>query len=266
MSFYPGGTSNFSNDPSVPTGDGTIDLANVQGLKVVDGQISVYNNTPGNKISSIELSAGTEAAGSPSCSLTCSVPESSVATNITLSRINFPRKKEPVDIIRIYEAKATDNYLIDNNVYVIGSLMPTVIGDSRVLDSAGPINLQYRYPRYGYISLHIGTSSTVNLTLEVLPPLGNTFVTFCDYNPTGSGLTRTFNVKGPDGTTYITITSTGLTRTDIVGILPESGATDISFDVISSPLSAAGSFTVPVAGVNKMKENAEKIRKGDYAF
>lgn len=265
MSFYPGGTSNFANDPSVPTGDGTIDLANVQGLKVVDGQISVYNNTPGKKLSSIELSAGTEAAGSPSCSLTCSQPPGSTP-NIVLSRINFPINTEPVDIIRIREPLTTDRSFIDNNVYVFGSLMPNVLGDSRVLDSAGPINLRYIYPRYKYISLHIGVSSTVNLTLEVLPPLGNTFVTFCDYNPTGSGLTRTFNIKGLDGTTYITITSPGLTRTDVVGILPESGATDVSFDVLTSPLTAAGSFTVPVAGVNKMKENAEKVRKGDYAF
>lgn len=261
MSFFPGGTSNFANDPSVPTGDGTIDLANVQGLKVVDGQISVYNNTPGKKISSIELSAGTEAAGSPSCSLTCSkVPGKN--PNISLSRINFVINKEPVDIFNINESASSS---IVNNVFVNGLLMPSVLGISKTIP-VGLTNytLDYTTPCYTYISSATAQSTIVNLILKTMPPLGNTFCTFCDLHTPTSGLTQTFRIWSADGTNnYRTIITSGLTRLDIVGILPATGDSSIYFQIIASEITEDFGFFVPIADANKMKENAEKVRKGD---
>jgi hypothetical protein len=264
MSFFPGGTSNFANDPSVPTGDGTIDLANVQGLKVVDGKISVFNNTSSKTVSSIDLAAGPElnpagtAAASPACSLTCS-KIAGVNPSIFLSRINFVNNKGPVDILSIRESSSLS---IVNNVYVTGLLMPSVFGVSRIPPQTYVSD--YTAPYYLYLRTFLNVTNTITLRLKTMPPLGNTFCTFCDINPSTAGLTQTFNITSGDGaTTYVTITTTGSTRVDIVGIYPDSGDQGILFDVLYTPLSAAETFVVPLADANKMKENAEKVRKGD---
>jgi hypothetical protein len=234
-------STNFQPEPSIPRGNGTIDLANVQGFRCVDGNIFIYNNNTtaiNANTASITLASGPEGDLPPTANLTCGPIFSTPA--VYLERINFTGFPEPTPILTAYP-----NTDLGNVIPVYGALLPTYVAAAFTIESP---TTTFRYSIQQAVRVttnNAGASLTLNVILENLPANGQTFLTFIDVNAESLGATQTVNFFAKDGVTRLGgIVTTGETIAECTLSNPNPTTLTQTIRTIYTTIAAATSFTI----------------------
>jgi len=254
-------STNFQPEPSIPRGNGTIDLANVQGFRCVDGNILVYNNNTtalNANTASITLASGPEGIAVPTANLTCGPIFSTPA--VYLERISFPGFSEPTPILTAYP-----NTNLGNVIPVYGALLPTFVTAAFTINS--PVtNFTYSIQQAIRVTTsNPGASLTFNMILQNLPANGQTFLTFIDVNAASLGATQTVNFFARDGVTRLGgIVTTGETIAECTLENPNPTALTQSVRTTFTTIAAATSFTISTTQFAQLQGDTQNAIKSKF--